>query len=185
MYLLSKRFKRSVAGALLLATLGVVPPALAEKNAATLALAKTAIENMKFAQMFAATFERGVSESTVSQSVKDKTNAYFSSNFKKVLPHINAVWTAREAEKFNLKELGDIVEVSDIPYFQHFITNEGFGKPAAKLSEMSAEQSKIFHANENKAYVGKFFEDLLKIGDTDPDFVRVRDDALAYARKLQ
>jgi hypothetical protein len=148
--------------------------AYAEVNAATLVLAKAAITNLKIIELISSASIIGVmQDNSQSQAVKDKEKKYIIEGVKKAAPGIIARIAKAEAAKYNLKQLGDIVEMSALPIMQKTVLAIANQQPKPAESEISASENAIMDRLGEHDYVVNFMAEVIKMGGEDKEVAAI------------
>jgi hypothetical protein len=156
--------------------------ASAEVTPATLVLAKAAIENLKTVDVISSAILKGVLDgSSDSKSVQDKEKKYTLEGMKKAAPGIVARLAKLEAAKYNLKQMGDIVEVSTLPTFQKMMSAIANGQTPPSEADMSAAEKAVLNRIGDNEYVVNFMGEIIKFGAQDKEVKSVLTSALKKA----
>ncbi len=162
-----------------------VAPAFAELNAATLVLSKTALQNIKAVQLVESAVAAGFATAEKQPTVRGQLLSHFHAEMRKIEPSLYSYWALQLAGKYNLAQLGDVVEFTDIAFYSHEIIAETQGKPAPSRSEMTPAQSATYDRLSTKPHVVKFMKDLFAIATKDTNFNRVQKESVAYSNTLK
>lgn len=156
--------------------------AFAEVTPATLVLAKSAIENLKTMDVISSAIVKGILEgSSDPKAVQDKEKKYTLEGMKKAGPGVMARLAKLEAAKYNLKQLGDIVEVSTLPTFQKMMSALAKGETPPSENDMSAAEKTVLNRIGENDYVVNFMGEIIKFGAQDKEVKSVLTAALKKA----
>jgi hypothetical protein len=156
----------------------------AEVNAATLVLAKAAITNFKVIDLITGATVAAVTEdNTQLASVRDKEKKYIIDGLKRAGPGIISRIAKTEAAKYDLKQLSDIVELSELRHMQKIVLATANQKPLPQDSEITPSENAVLTRIGDHDYIISFIKEIIELASKDKEYTTAVTSAVTKAMK--